>query len=264
MDGFALCREWQKDESLRSIPFVFYTATYTDELDKNFAYKLGAVRYLHKPLKPVALINEIEQVLSAHQQGALDLHHGLSLDDATYFQEHIKTLARKLENKLEDEKVLIRLATTDTLTGVFNRRAFMDFLRHEYARFKRYRQPFSLLMLDIDKFKRINDTCGHPAGDVVLNSLAQHTLAILRETDIFGRWGGDEFAALLVDTTSTGVADVVERLKNHFGEFIVKTENVQIKFSVSIGQACVQETDTSIEEIIKRADKALYADKDRQ
>jgi diguanylate cyclase (GGDEF)-like protein len=109
--------------------------------------------------------------------------------------------------------VLERQASTDALTGVLNRRALDRRLSDEVARARRYSLPFSLLLFDVDHFKRINDNFGHPAGDRVLVGLAQIVTATLRETDIFARYGGEEFMIVAPHTTRSGVADLAERVR---------------------------------------------------
>ncbi len=116
------------------------------------------------------------------------------------------TSRKKLENELE------KLATTDPLTGAKNRRSFLSLLELELARSQRYGHPLALLMIDIDHFKKINDNHGHDVGDKVLKLLVKESLNVLRSSDVFCRWGGEEFVALLAETELSKAASVAERV----------------------------------------------------
>ena len=158
--------------------------------------------------------------------------------------------------RLEGE--LKKLATTDTLTGIDNRHQFFLRAAQELKRAKRYGHPLTVLMIDIDYFKSINDTHGHQAGDVVLKALAALTLNTLRETDVFGRIGGEEFAAALPDTDLQAGLQVADRLREELAKLNVQSKKKTISFTVSIGAALARKRDKNIEETINRADEALY------
>jgi diguanylate cyclase (GGDEF)-like protein/PAS domain S-box-containing protein len=165
---------------------------------------------------------------------------------------HDITARIRLERKMK------RLATTDMLTGIDNRHQFFLRATKELTRAKRYGHPLIVLMLDIDYFKSINDTHGHQAGDVVLKALTTMSIATLRETDIFGRIGGEEFAAVLPETAMESGLQVAERLRKGFSKLKVHSNNSDVTFTVSIGVALARDHDQSIEEIINRSDEALY------
>lgn len=160
------------------------------------------------------------------------------------------------QRRMEDD--LRRLASTDPLTGASNRRSFMDRLESEFERCKRYRTSMVLLSLDIDHFKKINDTHGHMAGDEVLKQLVDLCLTTLRTTDAFGRVGGEEFLALLTQTSVVAGQKTAERLRQLVEESEVATDGVKINYTISIGLTELSKTDTSFENILKRADDALY------
>lgn len=153
---------------------------------------------------------------------------------------------------------LTRLATTDALTGVFNRRHFIDIAKSEVGRSKRYDRPISCLMLDIDHFKNINDTFGHSAGDEVLKKMAKASVNALRKIDTFGRLGGEEFAVILPETGIAEATLSADRLRRALSELVVMTDDKTIGFTVSIGVAALASTDDTIDTILKRADEALY------
>ena len=160
------------------------------------------------------------------------------------------------QRKMEDD--LRKLASTDPLTGASNRRHFMDRLADEFERCKRYGTSIVLLSLDIDHFKDINDTYGHPSGDVVLKSLVSLCKATLRTTDIFGRVGGEEFMAALTQTSIAAGKRTAERLRHRIEKEIIKTHGQKITFTISIGITEISPGDTTIETMLKRADEALY------
>jgi diguanylate cyclase (GGDEF)-like protein/PAS domain S-box-containing protein len=157
------------------------------------------------------------------------------------------------------EVELQRQAHLDYLTGLPNRRSFMDRGAVELSRTQRYDIALSILMLDLDHFKQINDTFGHQAGDLVLKSLAMTFQEVLRNVDIIGRLGGEEFAAVLPETNIEEAAEVAERLREKIstGE-IVLSEGVKIHFTVSIGIATLLDKNSNIDMLLNEADKALY------
>lgn len=165
---------------------------------------------------------------------------------------HDVTSRIKLENEMK------ALATTDALTGVDNRHQVFVLGSRELSRALRYKKPLTLLMLDIDYFKSINDTYGHQAGDEVLRKLARTVSALLRESDLFGRLGGEEFSVVLPETGLRTGMDVAERLRKSLAEARVEFEGREITFTVSIGTTLARRSDKAIEDVIKRADEALY------
>jgi len=160
------------------------------------------------------------------------------------------------QRKMEDE--LRTLASTDPLTGASNRRQFMARLNEEFERCKRYNTSLVLLSLDIDHFKRINDTYGHPAGDDVLKELVALCRSTLRTTDLFGRVGGEEFQAALTQTRIGAGQNTAERLRRRVEQYEVRTHDQIITFTISIGVTALAPEDESIEGLLKRADDALY------
>ncbi len=158
----------------------------------------------------------------------------------------------------EIETELLVLATTDSLTGVLNRRALYEQGEREVMRARRYDIPLSVLMLDIDHFKRINDTWGHLVGDRVLRQMAQVMKATLRETDLVGRIGGEEFVAILPETTLEGATDTSERVRKAIEAQPIATDEGPVAYTASIGVTEFRESDPSLEEALKRADEALY------
>jgi diguanylate cyclase (GGDEF)-like protein/PAS domain S-box-containing protein len=162
----------------------------------------------------------------------------------------------------ELRKELERQATTDALTGARNRRFFYEEAEREFARSRRYRQPLSVMMLDIDHFKRVNDTFGHHAGDEVLRRTAEVFRGEIRDGDLFGRLGGEEFAVLMPQTDLAGARMLAERLRATYAELRIRGEwEGEIAPTVSVGVAETLATDADIEQTIRRADAGLYAAK---
>lgn len=159
--------------------------------------------------------------------------------------------------QLEEE--FKRQARVDFLTGVSNRRHFMEQAEQEIQRTNRYDTPLSLLMLDIDLFKQVNDTYGHKSGDDVLRTMATACRETLREIDIIGRIGGEEFAILLPETDKAEAADVAERLRAVLANQKVPLEaGIPIHFTVSIGVASRTSKKDNIDTLLNLADEALY------
>lgn len=160
--------------------------------------------------------------------------------------------------KLEDN--LLYLATTDELTQLYNRRQFLHLSEQTLNRSKRYNEPLTLLMCDIDFFKHINDTFGHAAGDLVLQKVSQILKSALRETDIAGRVGGEEFAILLVQTPQEISFDVAERLRKSIENCPIYLEDGinTIPITVSIGVASPIYPYETLSSLMQRADQSLY------
>jgi diguanylate cyclase (GGDEF)-like protein/PAS domain S-box-containing protein len=163
--------------------------------------------------------------------------------------------------RMEDE--LLQLATTDPLTGASNRRHFIDRATSELARVRRYGSHMAVLMLDIDYFKEVNDTYGHSVGDEVLKRLVDCCHQELRETDIFGRYGGEEFSVVLVDTEKKNALFVCRRLLKAISRLKIRAGSETVKITVSLGITMHQADDSTIDALLKRADDALYQAKNQ-
>ena len=168
---------------------------------------------------------------------------------------------RDISARKKSEKLLVELATTDALTGLANRRHFLEQAEAILHRAVRYKKPFSLLMFDLDHFKKINDTYGHDAGDEVLRATAATVLKVLRETDVIGRIGGEEFAAALPETDLDAACRAAERLRSGLATTKVETAAGVINFSASIGVTRLISPETPLAELLKQADNALYVAK---
>ena len=183
-----------------------------------------------------------------------------------------KSLARIINNTLEKFRMkqeikqalekMAELSTKDELTGLYNRRYFMEFAERKFSGAARYGQSLSFCMLDLDNFKKINDAYGHPAGDAVLKATARQLRESIRRCDLTCRYGGEEFAVIM---PNTGIADAekfCERLRQKIEDTPVYCDSKEIRFTASIGLAqFAPAADKSMADLIKRADGALYAAK---
>ncbi len=151
-----------------------------------------------------------------------------------------------------------RMATTDGLTGLFNHRNFQEKLSGEFRRLVRFPEPLSLLLIDIDFFKKVNDTYGHPAGDEVLRGVSDIIRKTIRNIDVPARYGGEEFAALLPGTNHNGAMSMAERLRKSVGESIFSLDGKALRVTVSVGAATSPYDAATKEELIEKADRALY------
>jgi len=164
---------------------------------------------------------------------------------------------RKLMEELE------RLSITDDLTRLYNHRYFREKFRYEYLRATRYRQPLSCIMADIDFFKTVNDTYGHPAGDEVLKAVAGAIRRAVRDVDIVTRYGGEEFAVLLPNTSPAGARSCAEHVWSAIGAASIRLPQGVIHITASVGVATLDRSCRAEEDLLRHADQALYAAKRR-
>lgn len=163
----------------------------------------------------------------------------------------------RIQIQTANEK-LHELSRTDGLTGLLNRKTWEAELQSEYSRFKRHNHKTSLLMFDIDHFKKVNDGYGHPAGDEVIRQTARILKENLRNIDIAGRYGGEEFAVLLVDTDANGAMVVAERVRIAMETATVRYEELEIKYTISLGISEINGDIKDKTHWIDCADKGLY------
>jgi len=176
--------------------------------------------------------------------------------------EALEVESLQLEKTIEDRnRELHELATTDCMTGLANRRQFLACAGQEIERARRYGHKLSLLMIDIDHFKSINDGFGHPTGDLAIIAIGRHCATACRGSDLAGRLGGEEFAMLLPESGTEEAQAVAERLRAGAQALQVMHEGRNVPLRLSIGIACMEAGDAGPDTLLARADQALYAAK---
>jgi two-component system, cell cycle response regulator len=239
ISGHEVCRWIKLREETRGIPVVMLTVKGTLE-EKVAGLQLGADDYLPKPF------NESE--LNARIYASLRTKE---------FQEELKKKNLQLEELLKKVEVM---AITDPGTGLYNRRRFQDALQHEFSRAKRYNERLSLMIIDIDHFKIVNDTFGHQVGDGVLAEIAEVITKQFREVDLVARYGGEEFAVLLPQSSVTDATIPANRLLTEVENYSFKClEGNKRKITVSIGLTGLPDPELNTEDqLVHCADVALY------
>ncbi len=224
MDGFEVCKALKEDNDLRDIPVIMVTAK-ADSKDLKNALEIGAVDYIKKPIDEVEVIARVQSVLR---------------------QKHAK---EDLKNK----------ASRDGLTGLFNHALLLELFEKEIKNQERNQWGISFVMLDIDFFKKINDTYGHTSGDAVLKELSEIIAASTRSGDFPGRYGGEEFGIILPHISKEDTFLFCERLRKIIEKHEFLIDFAAIKVSVSIGfYHKTPEDYINSEDMVKCADEALY------
>ncbi|MBD2296758.1 PleD family two-component system response regulator [Anabaena sphaerica FACHB-251] len=242
INGLEVCEKIQSNPELADIPIIFLSASQEQEHLLQ-AFEKGAVDYVTKPFHTAELLARVRMHLE------------------------LKYSRQKLKKLLEEQKELVeqleKLANTDPLTGVWNRRYLLMIAEQEIKRSQRYNFSFAVLLMDIDHFKKINDTYGHNIGDEVIIFMTKTVLNHLRQPDCFGRFGGEEFVVLLPETDIDEGVIVAERIRENINNESIAVEGQQVSITVSIGVASYSLGDKTIDAIIQRADQALYQAKNQ-
>jgi len=225
MNGFEVCKKLKSNQKTKDIPIIFITAK-TDEDSIEMGYDIGGNDYITKPFKPKELLAKVKRELK--------------------FQD--------LQNELKI------LASTDYMTKLYNRRYFTSMSIHTLELSKRNLQDLSIIILDIDKFKNVNDTYGHNVGDEAIISLANKLKSIQRKSDIICRFGGEEFVILLPNTSKDDAILIAENIRKEVETLTISLDNSQeLKFTISLGVSDIDiQNENNIEDGLKRADDALY------
>ena len=236
MDGFKLLISLRDHEEWNTIPVILLTSQNELE-DRVKGLELGAWDYLIKPANPLELLTRARVML------------------------RIKTLQDKLKNRIRQ---LERLSIVDGLTGLYNKKYLYEFIRREIKRTERFGMIMFCIMMDVDHFKKVNDTYGHPCGDTVLKELGAILGDVIRGYDFAARFGGDEFTVVLPQQSNRkDVQIIAERLRqtinNHPFTLKSKSKRPPIQITVSLGVAAFPDKNiTDYESLIERADEALY------
>jgi len=217
-----------------------------DELKIEVSDRLGSIENAlqKKQAKDRAIKEMVEKNRHAFKSGFVKLKQ--ELDEATKYSEEL-------------EKKLI----LDQLTGAYNRRAYDKRIEDEMARFLRYGTCFSLLLMDVDKFKLINDNYGHAIGDKCLQEIIKRTMPLLRTNDMLARYGGEEFVVIMPETDSKGAKEAAEKIRQTIEkiEFIYKKDKVKVTVSIGVSQS--KKGDTKHQQVFERSDIAVYKAKEQ-
>ncbi len=233
ISGFHVCHRLKSDSNIKNIPIIFISAS-DDINDLAEGFRLGGVDYINKPFRK----EEVLARVNTHLQ--------------------LKFL---IDEKIKFIKKLDQTSRTDSLTGLSNRRDLLEKLNYEVKRFERNQNPFSIILMDIDNFKAINDTYGHSGGDYILVEIANLLTRISRDQDIVSRWGGEEFLILLPETNAFGANNLAEKYRQEIESHNFQFDENQISVTMSSGVNMMFNNEDSknvIEAVIKRADDFLY------
>jgi two-component system cell cycle response regulator len=231
LDGYQVLARLKGSADTRDIPVVFLTSRSGME-DVVAGLEAGAHDYLRKPFEPPELVARVAAALQVKQ----------------------------LQDQLRERNAeLDRMSRTDTLTGLANRRHLDEELVRQFSVARRTGRPVVVLLLDIDHFKNVNDTYGHPAGDAVLQEFARRLQQSVRVADVAGRWGGEEFLVILPDSSLPAALKVAERIRVVTAMTPVAVGDASIPVTVSGG--CADALFGTPDEVVARADEALYAAK---
>jgi diguanylate cyclase (GGDEF)-like protein/PAS domain S-box-containing protein len=200
------------------------------------------------------------QIAVAVQNALLFSEHKQVEEELRRAKESLEVVNMELRFAFENEQ---HMARTDTLTGINNRRNLFELAEHEFEVAKRYQQPLSIIMFDLDHFKRINDTYGHSIGDKMLEHVAQITHAQLRDVDIMGRYGGEEFVIVLPVTSAQKASQLAQRILEKVSAIRLHTDHgpATVTLSIGIAETVHEPQDETVENVIRRADEAMYAAK---
>ncbi len=202
-------------------------------------------------------LEETNKQLIEQQATVLQMHQRME-EQVMLVNEQALQLERQKQELETVNGMLQALATTDALTGIANHRAFQERLTEEWQRSERYKSPFSVILLDVDKFKTYNDAYGHPEGDVVLKMVARTLKSVMRDVDLVARYGGEEFVILLPETGPQGAREAAERCRA-----AIEVANWPKRpVTASFGAATTDVTVLTAQELIDNADRALYVSKE--
>lgn len=242
MDGFETAEFMRGNKKTSHVPIIFVTALSKEQRHVFQGYKSGAVDYLFKPVEPEVLLGKVSVFLELYR--------------------HRRGLEAAQEELLRQKKILEEVSIKDDLTGLYNRRHLNTVLRQEFERSKRYGTDLSCLLLDLDHFKKVNDTYGHGFGDTVLREFAHRLTNSIRSSDFAFRFGGEEFLLLLPQTDIAGAKQTGENIRLCLAAENIEDINHSAAVTVSVGVCSYrQQHPESQDDLIALADKALYAAK---
>ncbi len=246
MNGFEVARLIRSNPKTNHFPIIFVTAGMKDLLSQIEGYETGAVDYLIKPFEPIILRSKVKVFRELYLQRKV----------IERFYSNLEQLVEERTSELKEANATIsHLAATDELTELYNRRYFNDRLSAAISAARRHSYHLSMIMIDLDHFKKVNDTYGHSAGDLVLKTFADLLRDMMRAEDVAARWGGEEFIIILPHTPGDAAAALAERIRAAFEQ--QSDRATAIVLSASFGVVQLHESDDA-DTLISRADAALY------
>ncbi len=261
MDGYETCKKIHDIPRSRETPVIFLTA----KVDKDSivrGFEAGAVDYIMKPFYGPELLarikTHIELKTVRNRLEDINVHLNKEILKGIEMETELRASREELQRV---NRQLFQEATTDSLTGLLNRRKMLDFIEYEHERTDRSQQVYSLVMSDIDYFKKINDTHGHDCGDMVLREISRIFLSQVRKQDQISRWGGEEFLLLLPDTEEKGAFILAEKIRKTIETHTFSCTAVDLNITMTFG-ITTRNGDADSESLIKQADIALYTGKD--
>ena len=267
MDGFETADAIHSHPRSSAVPIIFITAHYADEMHRLQAYQKGAVDYLFTPVIPQVLQTKVG-VFVALTRNKLELVakteelSKLYQDLRVQRLQDLERINAELELEVAERKLAEQraheLSIRDALTGLVNRRSLIQQLEHAVAYADRHHSEFALLFLDLDQFKRINDTLGHEAGDELLRQVAARLLAAVRVSDVVARLGGDEFVVLLEGAGASDNAARVARKIEQANQLPYEVNGHRLHTSSSIGIGLYPQDGDSAATLMRNADIAMY------
>jgi diguanylate cyclase (GGDEF)-like protein len=257
LDGYEVCRILKSDSQTRDIPIIFLTVqSDLDDVIKGF--ESGAVDFISKPFNILELQMRTKTHLELKQIRDAQKNYNEQLENANRELKKANEIIRTQNEQLREVAFRMeQLSKIDVLTELYNRRYMIEKLAEEVNRYKRNQKPFSIIIADIDDFKKVNDTYGHDCGDYIIQKTAQTLADSVRGIDGVGRWGGEEFLILLPETVSGGALVLAERIQKNVQQSVWFYNQVQISIGLTLGIATF-DGETDLEVVVKKADRALY------
>lgn len=246
MDGLETCRRLKENTQTADIPIIFLTAM-SESADVIKGFEVGGQDYIVKPFNKTEVIVRVKNHIELKKSKEKTKQYALELERKN---QELQSLLEKVE----------QIAMTDFLTGISNRRNVIDRMHEELSRFNRSGEIFSLLMVDVDNFKNINDIYGHECGDYVLKNMAGLIQSVLRKHDLISRWGGEEFLIMLPGTDTDKAKIVAEKINSVVKSHMFNYKGESFVVTITVGVAQYQAGD-DLDSVVKRADEAMYCGK---
>lgn len=267
MSGYEVCQHLKKETLTKNVPIIFLSAL-SESLDKVKAFQSGGNDYVSKPFQVEEVcvrianqlkISSLQKQLEA-QKKQLEVQNSL-------LEAEIQSRMTAETQLLQINQQLQVLATKDSLTQLANRHLFDRFLAQEWRRMSREKLPLSLILCDVDYFKRYNDRFGHQAGDRCLQQVARGISSVVnRPADLVARYGGEEFAVVLPNTNERGAMSVAENIRQQIENLEIPhpESSVSDRVTLSLGVACIiPNAKTDPQQLIQSSDDALYEAKQK-